>query len=163
MWKNLSCQAATSSARKTLADIFERRKTKIKNENKKFMKKLFIAILPFLLVSCGANIKSNFTEKLKPLTIENKVAFLDLENKLPENVKKIGEAKFGDSGFSTDCGFDTNLISARKLARENGANIVKVVKKTTPDLWSSCYRITVEFYYYEGDVTKLSQYQIQIN
>ena len=127
------------------------------------MKKLLIVILPSLLISCGANIKSNFTEKLKPLTIENKVAFLDLENKLPENVKKIGEAKYGDRGFSTNCGFDTNLINARKLARENGANIVKVVKKVTPDLWSSCCRITVEFYYYEDDVTKLSQYKIQIN
>ena len=127
------------------------------------MRKLFIGILSFLLFSCGASIKSNFTEQLKPLTIENKVAFLDMEHKVPENAKKNGEAKFGDSGFSTDCDFNTNLISARKLARANGANIVKVIKKSTPDLWSSCYRMTVEFYYYEGDVTKLSQYQLQIN
>ena len=127
------------------------------------MQKILFGIFTFLLLSCGASIKSSFTEQIKPLTIENKVAFLDLENKLPENVKKIGEAKFGDSGFSTDCGFNTNLISARKLARANGANIVKLTKKTTPDLWSSCYRITVEFYFYEGDVTKLSQYQLQIN
>ena len=117
----------------------------------------------FMLLSCGASIKSNFTEQLKPLTIEDKVAFLDLENKLPENVKKIGEAQFGDSAFSTDCNFNTNLISARKLARANGANIVKVIKNSAPDLWSTCYRITVEFYYYNGDVSKLSQYQLQIN
>lgn len=127
------------------------------------MRKLLFGISIFLLTSCGASIQSNFTEQLKPLTIENKVAFLDLENKLPENAKKIGEARFGDSGFSTDCDFNTNLISARKLARANGANIVKVIKKSTPDLWSSCYRISVEFYYFEGDVTKLSQYQLQIN
>ncbi|WP_310595524.1 hypothetical protein [Flavobacterium sp.] len=127
------------------------------------MRKLLFGISIFLLTSCGASIQSSFTEQLKPLTIENKVAFLDLENKLPENAKKIGEARFGDSGFSTDCDFNTNLISARKLARANGANIVKVIKKSTPDLWSSCYRISVEFYYFEGDVTKLSQYQLQIN
>ena len=127
------------------------------------MKKTLIIAITFLLVSCGASIQSNFTEQLKPLSIYNKVAFLDLQHIIPENAKKIGEAKFGDSGFSTNCDFNTNLISARKLARSNGANIVKVIKKTTPDLWSSCYRITVEFYYFEGDVTKLAQYQLQIN
>ena len=127
------------------------------------MKKLLFGIFSFILLSCGANIKSNFTEQLKPLTIENKVAFLDMENKVPENSKKIGNAKFGDSGFSTDCGFDSNLIKARTLARKNGANIVKVINKSTPDLWSSCYRITVEFYYFEGDVAKLPHYQIKIN
>ena len=84
------------------------------------MKKLLLGIYMFMLLSCGASIKSNFTEQLKHLTIEDKVAFLDLENKLPENVKKIGEAQFGDSVFSTDCNFNTNLISARKLARANG-------------------------------------------
>jgi len=45
----------------------------------------------FLLISCGASIKSSFTEQLKPLTIENKVAFLDLEHPLPENVKKLAK------------------------------------------------------------------------
>jgi hypothetical protein len=127
------------------------------------MKRLCIAILPFLLISCAANIQSSFTSQYKPLTIEDKVAFLDIQNPVPENTKKIGEAKYGDSGFSTSCDFNTNLISARKLARANGANIVKVISKSTPDLWSSCYRIKVEFYFYEGDVTKLSQYQLQIN
>ena len=127
------------------------------------MRKLLLGISAILLISCAANIKSSFTEQLKPLTIENKVAFLDLENKIPENAKKIGTARFGDSGFSTDCGFNTNLISARAIARTNGANIVKVTKKSTPDLWSSCYRITVDFYYFDGDVTKLPQHQLQIN
>jgi hypothetical protein len=127
------------------------------------MKRLFIAILPILLISCSASIKSSFTSQNKPLTIEDKVAFLDIQNKVPETAKKMGEAKYGDSGFSTNCDFNTNLISARNLARANGANIVKVIKKTTPDLWSSCYRITVEFYFYDGDVTQLPQYQLQIN
>ncbi|MEM0543073.1 hypothetical protein WFZ85_10615 [Flavobacterium sp. j3] len=127
------------------------------------MKKTLIIAITLLLVSCGAHVKSSFSEQLKPLTIEDKVAFLDLKHQVPENSKKIGNARFGDSGFSIDCDFNTNLISARKLARANGANIVKVIKKSTPDLWSTCYRITVEFYYYSGDVTKLEQYQLQIN
>ncbi len=128
------------------------------------MRKLGIGIASFLLMSCGASIKSNFTEQLKPLTLENKVAFLDLEHKVPETAKKIGNAKFGDSGFSTDCDFNTNLINARKLARANGANIVKVTEKTEPSIFgSSCYRIKVDFYYYEGNLSQMSQYQMQIN
>ncbi len=127
------------------------------------MKRLFISMLPFLLISCSASISTSFTSQNKPLTIEDKVAFLDLINKVPEGAKKLGEAKYGDSGFSTSCDFNTILINARKSARANGANIVKVVKKSTPDLWSTCYRITVEFYFYEGDVSKLPQYQLQIN
>jgi hypothetical protein len=128
------------------------------------MKKSFIIVVTLLLISCGANIKSNFNEQLKPLTIEDKVAFLDLHNQVPEGAKKIGNAKFGDTGFSTDCDFNTNLISSRKLARANGANIVKVTEKKEPSiLGSSCYRIKVDFYYYNGDVTQLPQYQLKIN
>ncbi|MDP5028775.1 MAG: hypothetical protein NWQ14_11170 [Flavobacterium sp.] len=128
------------------------------------MKKTLIITISFLLISCGASIKSNFNEQLKPLTIEDKVAFLDLQNQVPEGAKKIGNVKFGDTGFSTDCDFNTNLISARKLARANGANIVKVIEKKEPSiLGSSCYRIKVNFYFYNGDVTKLAQYQLQIN
>jgi len=116
------------------------------------MKRLFISMLPFLLLSCSASITSSFTTQNKPLTMEDKVAFLDLLHQVPEGAIKLGEAKYGDSGFSTSCDFNSNLISARKLARTNGANIVKVVQKSTPDLWSSCYRMTVEFYFYQGNV-----------
>jgi len=98
------------------------------------MKRLFILMLPFLLLSCSASISSSFTNQNKPLTIDDKVAFLDLLHKVPEEAKKLGEAKYGDSGFSTSCDFNTNLINARKLARANEANIVKVVKNSTPDL-----------------------------
>lgn len=73
---------------------------------------------------------------------------MDLNHKVPETARKIGNAKFGDSGFLTDCDFNSNLIKARQMARENGANIVKVTETKKPDLWSSCYRIKVDFYKY---------------
>lgn len=121
------------------------------------MKYTLIVAISFLLISCGARVKSTFTEQFNPLLSEDKVALLDIRHQVPENSQKLGTARYGDTGFSNDCSFETNLKSARKLARANGANIVKVVKKTTPDLWSTCYRINVEFYYYSGDVTALEQ------
>ncbi|PUB26389.1 hypothetical protein C8J95_11173 [Elizabethkingia sp. YR214] len=128
------------------------------------MKKIiFIFSTLIFLNSCSATINSTFSDSGKPLTINDKVAFLDVNHKVPDGARKLGTTKFGDSGFSTDCDFNSNLIKARQLARENGANIVKVTEKKEPGLWSTCYRIKVEFYYYEGNVTTLPQYQLQIN
>lgn len=128
------------------------------------MRKLILSTMTLALVSCGASIKSNFTTHLEPITIDQKVAILDLKNTIPDSAKKIGTASFGDTGFSTNCDFNTNLISARKIARKNGANIIKVTEKKEPSFFgSSCYRIKVDFYSYQGDVTQLDQYQIQIN
>ncbi|WP_316248129.1 hypothetical protein, partial [Elizabethkingia miricola] len=126
-------------------------------------KALFIFSTIIFLTSCSATVNSAFSDSGKPLTINDKVAFLDTTHKVPEGAKKMGTAKFGDSGFSTDCSFNSNLIQARQLARQNGANIVKVAEKREPGLWSTCYRMKIEFYYYQGDVTSLPQYQLQIN
>ncbi|WP_260264061.1 hypothetical protein [Elizabethkingia ursingii] len=116
------------------------------------------------LSSCSATVNTVINDSSgKPLTINDKVALLDTEHKVPEGARKIGAARFGDSGFSTDCDFNSNLIQARQIARKNGANIVKVTEKRTPGLWSTCHRMKIEFYYYEGDVTRLPQYQLQIN
>ena len=127
------------------------------------MRKLFIVLATLSLFGCGPKITSNFQTSEKSLTIGDRVAFLDIEHKVPEGAKLIGNARFQDGGFSIDCDFNSNLIKARKIAREKGANIVKVTEKKTPDLWSSCYRIKIDFYYSEADVTKIPQYQLQIN
>ena len=128
------------------------------------MKRILSTIsVVLILTSCASTIKTTITNQEKTLTTNDKVAFLDMNHEVPENAIRIGNAKFGDSGFSTDCGFNSNLIKARKIARENGANIVKVTESKKPDLWSSCYRIKIDFYKYEGDINSLPQYQLQIN
>ena len=128
------------------------------------MRKLLFGTSTSLLVSCGASIKSSFKEQLKPFAVENKVAFLHLENKVPENLMKTRVENFGDTGFSIDCDSNTLLIKARNLARKNDANIVKVTEKREPHiLGSSFYNMYVDFYFNDRALTKLSQYQIQIN
>jgi hypothetical protein len=124
---------------------------------------LFAFIISLLLTGCSAKISSNFYSQEKPLSNNEKVAFLDINHIVPENAKKIGKAKFGDSGFSTDCNFNSNLIKAREIARKNGANIVKVIENKTPDFSSFCHRMKLEFYYYDGNVSDLKQYKLQIN
>jgi len=127
------------------------------------MKKLASLFCTLMLFGCSASIHSTFDNPKKPLTIEDKVVFLDIQHSVPKDAEKIGSAHFQDSGFSTDCDFNSNLIKARKLAREKGANVIKVTEKKVPDLWSTCYRIKVDFYYTTSDINTIPQYKLQIN
>ncbi|MBQ0908032.1 hypothetical protein KBJ98_04895 [Flavobacterium sp. F-328] len=128
------------------------------------MRKIILSSLFLTLVSCGASITSNFTTRLQPISMEQKVVILDIKHIVPLTAKKIGYASFGDTGFSTNCDYNSNLASAREIASKNGANLVKVTEKKEPSFFgSTCYRIKVDFYSYEGDVNQLNQYQIQIN
>lgn len=115
------------------------------------------------VTSCSPKIRSNFTNSQPGLSTEDAVAFLDVEHKVPEDVTEIGSLRFQDSGFSTDCSFNSILNQARNSARENGANIVKVTEKKTPDLWSSCYRLKIKLYKFEGDVSGLPQYKLSLD
>lgn len=129
---------------------------------KKMTKVLFlITVIGF--TSCSPKISSNFTNPQPKLSIDEKVALLDIEHNLPENIVKVGELRFQDSGFSTDCSFNSLMSQARNEARKNGANIVKVVDKKKPDLWSSCYRLKIELYKHDGDVSSLPQYKLKLD
>lgn len=120
-----------------------------------------ITIIGF--TSCNPKITSNLINSQSKLSIDDKVALLDIEHKLPDSITKIGDLRFQDSGFSTDCSFNSLMNRARIEARKNGANIVKVVDKKKPDLWSSCYRLKIELYKYDGDVSPLPQYQLTLD
>ncbi|MGB1314344.1 hypothetical protein [Bizionia paragorgiae] len=129
---------------------------------KNFTRLLFI-ITVIGITSCSPKITSNFTNRQPELTVDDKIALLDIEHSLPENTVKVGELRFQDSGFSTDCSFNSLMTQARDEARKNGANIVKVVDKKKPDLWSSCYRLRIELYKYNGEVSALPQYKLQLD
>ncbi|WP_031427106.1 hypothetical protein [Flavimarina sp. Hel_I_48] len=130
------------------------------------MKAIFKILFLILIVgftSCSPKIKSNFTNPQPTLASDEKVALLDIEHKLPKNPIKVGDLRFQDSGFSTDCSFNSLMNQARIEARKSGANIVKIVEKKEPNLWSSCYRLSIELYSYNGDVSSLPQYKLTLD
>lgn len=129
----------------------------------KQMTKMLLLIAVFGFTSCSPKISSNLTNPQPKLSIDEKVALLDIEHNLPESVVKVGDLRFQDSGFSTDCSFNSLMTQARNEARKNGANIVKVEEKKKPDLWSSCYRLKIELFKYDGDVSSLPQYKLKLD
>lgn len=127
------------------------------------MKIFFYSTILLVLFSCNAVIKESITKSYSTLPIDSKIAILAVNQPIPEKVELLGYMKFGDSGFSTDCDFYSNLSKARKKAREIGANIVKITESKSPDIISSCYRMKINFYKFDGDASNLSQIQLQRN
>ncbi|WP_437439823.1 hypothetical protein [Eudoraea algarum] len=127
------------------------------------MTQILFVIMAVGLTNCGPKISSNLINPQLKLSVEEKVALLDVHHELPNNIIKVGDLRFQDSGFSTDCSFNSLMTRVRNEARKNGANIAKVIDKKTPDLWSSCYRLKIELYKYVGDVSTLSQYKLTLD
>ena len=137
---------------------------RIKQQYMKKMTKILFLITVIGITSCSPKISSSFINPQPKLSIDEKVALLDIEHNLPKNnIIKVGELRFQDSGFSTDCSFNSLMTQARNEARKNGANIVKVVDKKKPDLWSTCYRLKIDLYKYDKDVSSLPQYQLKLD
>ncbi len=129
----------------------------------KLMTKILFLITIIGFTNCSPKLSTNFTNAQPKLSIDDKVAFLDIEHNLPENIIKVGKLRFQDSGFSTDCNFNSLLNKARIEARKNGANIVKIIDKKKPDIWSTCYRLKIELYRFNGDVSSLPQYKLKLD
>lgn len=127
------------------------------------MIKILLLVTVMGITGCSPKVTSNLSNPQAKLSLDDQVALLDIEHKLPENVIKVGDLRFQDSGFSTDCSFNSLMARARTEARKAGANIVKVVDKKKPDLWSSCYRLKIELYRYNGDVSTLPQYKLKLD
>lgn len=124
---------------------------------------IVIILVTSAILSCSPKVSTTVSNPYPRLASEEKVALLDIAHKLPVGTIKVGDLKYGDSGFTTDCSFNSLMNKARIAARENGANIVKVIDKKTPGFWSTCYRLRIELHKYDGDLSKISQYQIALD
>lgn len=112
------------------------------------MKKLFI--LPSLLffVSCATSVSTKLAQHNYPALLEQDSIFiLDENENLPANSQFIGDIKIGDSGFTTDCGYNKVIEDATTTARKAGANIIKIENLKDPSLLgSTCYRLKAKIY-----------------
>ncbi len=107
-----------------------------------------------MIAACSPKISSRLTNTSQPLPYDAPVAVLGLADRVPEGATLVGDLKVGDSGFSTDCSYETVIDAARLEARKSGGNIVKVTKHKKPDLWSTCHRVEARVYRL-ADVTAL--------
>ncbi|MDR0384792.1 MAG: hypothetical protein LBH60_01795 [Prevotellaceae bacterium] len=115
-----------------------------------------LAVL-FGLSGCNPRIKvtkSNYS--YPPLDYAQKVFVLEINDEFPAGAENLGTLKVGDTGFSTNCEWETVIENAKNEARKMGGNVVKIIEHKLPSIASSCHRITAQILRV-SDVSLLSQ------
>lgn len=82
---------------------------------------------------------------------------------IPDSIAtKIGEVKLNDTGMAVSCSEEHAINILREEALELNADLIVITDEIRPDLWSSCYRCSANFYrfskaeyanYYNSDPT----------
>jgi hypothetical protein len=76
------------------------------------------------------------------LDYKQDVVVISLNQQVPDNSEVLGQVKIGDTGFSTNCGYETVIGKAKFEARKAGGNAIKIIEHRPPSvLGSSCHRI----------------------
>jgi len=104
--------------------------------------KILFLISVVILWSCSPKIRNAISNsQFQPLDLKSEVIVLDSTTNLAGSTL-IGTFKIGDSGFTTDCGYNRVVNDAKIQARKFGGNIIQLTELKRPRKWgSTCYRI----------------------
>ncbi len=109
-------------------------------------KAVFLLLISLFTIGCSTSIKTTLADKsLTALSPETKIIVIIPEEPAPASSRVLGKVKIGDSGFTTDCGYNTVIDQAKAEARKAGGNAIKLTKVKKPSaLGSTCYRIEAD-------------------
>lgn len=101
-----------------------------------------IFFLTVFLWSCSPKIRNAISNPAyQPLDTAEEVIVLESTANTIGSLL-IGTLKIGDTGFTTDCGYNKVIEDAKEQARKFGGNIIQVTELKRPKKWgSTCYRI----------------------
>ncbi len=105
---------------------------------------LLIGCIVFL-GSCAPKISTTISKNYSALDYREEVQVLGLQDPVPKSSEELGIVKIGDTGFSTNCGWDVVINKAKMEARKIGGNAIKITDHIPPSVMgSSCHRITAK-------------------
>lgn len=111
------------------------------------MKKISILLFGFILLlnSCSPKISTTINKNYAPIDFREEVRIFGMQDEIPANSEVLGVINIGDTGFSTNCGWDVVIEKARIEARKVGGNAIKITEHTPPSTFgSSCDRISAK-------------------
>ncbi len=114
---------------------------------KQISKSIIICFIIFVLgSSCAPKLKSTITNPQENLASNDFVLVLDIQDPFENDGIKVGTIKASDNGFSSNCSYYEVLELLKGMARENGANVMKITEHKSPGLKSTCDRITADIF-----------------
>lgn len=81
------------------------------------------------------------TQTFETIDFDQEIIVYEQHETLPEGARKVGELSAGDSGFSTNCGYDVVMEKLLSEARKNGAQAIQIYEHKMPNVWSTCHNI----------------------
>ena len=114
-------------------------------KNRKHLLGIGMIALLMAVSSCSPKISTNLTKSYPALDYQQEVAVIGLDQPEPAGSEVLGQVRIGDSGFSTNCGYEVALDKAKLEARKAGGNAIKIIEHQQPSAFgSSCHRITAK-------------------
>lgn len=104
------------------------------------------AALSLLLSACGPSTyvrKDHTFDSLPPTCCP---LLLGIDDAVPADVLLVGEVRYGENGFSTDCSYAENMERVRQQACGLGADVVQITAQNFPNFVSTCYRVRASLY-----------------
>ncbi|PKB43625.1 hypothetical protein AX016_1829 [Cellulophaga sp. RHA19] len=101
-----------------------------------------LILLGVIIMGCSPKIRNTISNStFKPLDSKSEIIVLDSTESILGSML-IGTFKIGDSGFTSDCGYNKVINDAKAQARKFGGNIIQITELKRPKKWgSTCYRI----------------------
>ncbi|WPP49343.1 DUF922 domain-containing protein [Catalinimonas niigatensis] len=112
----------------------------------KMQRGIIIFATLFMFAACSPKLRSVINNPQEPLGTHEMVLVLGIQDPFENDGIDIGVLISSDNGFSTNCSYYEVIEHLKNLARENGANIVKITEHAVPDRLSSCDRISANIY-----------------
>jgi hypothetical protein len=119
-----------------------------------------LLILALCIASCSKKSTVVLTKPKAALALKAKVAFLDKNQILPQITTKVGELPISEILKKSKCDEYAAIQAAKIIARENGANLLKVVVDSSKLDNKTCAHVIFEFHHYEGNLGLLEKIKV---
>ena len=110
------------------------------------MKKKILYFFYVLILSCSPKLKSNIVKSFPPLSENELIVILDFADDQLIVGETIGIIEAKDGVLAVNCSYYENLLNLKNMARNVGANLIKITHYKTPDKWSTCHRLKAKIF-----------------